>query len=116
MFQEDLTARVLSYATPDWMVKNTVQQDIKPHDSMQTRPPHQPLMSTLSAEGRRVEQALQPHFCPPIRRVNSTRYLQDTKGVSMATVRNNWICTPGLRLAKTTIVVPTVIATGGPSL
>src|SRR5271155_3357548 len=45
---------------------------------------------------RRLGQTLQPHFSPSIPRVNSTRYLQDTKDVSMATLRNKLICTPGL--------------------
>src|ERR1700733_5373422 len=78
------------------MVKKTAQRDIKPQDSMHTPPPHQPLMSALSAESRRIEQSLQPHFSPSIPRVNSTRYLQDTKGVAMATLRDKLICTPAL--------------------
>src|SRR5579859_201703 len=44
---------------------------------------------------RRLGQTLQPHLSPSIPRVNSTPYLQDTKGVSMATLRNKSICTQG---------------------
>jgi hypothetical protein len=36
---------------------------------------------------RRLGQTLQPHFSPSIPRVNSTCYLQDTNGASMAALR-----------------------------
>jgi hypothetical protein len=56
--------------------------------NVRRRPPYQAVTTTL--------------FQPIHSAVNSTRYLQDTKGIAMATLRNKLIA----RLAKTTIVVP----------
>jgi hypothetical protein len=74
-------------------MKDTAQRDIKLHD----RHARSSTSPTTNEHGvRYLGQTLQPHFSPSIPRGNSTRYLQDTRGVLMATLRNKSIYTPGL--------------------
>src|SRR5436305_11064659 len=73
----------------------------KEHCTTKYQTPQQHAHSSISPTTnehlvRRLGQTLPPHFSPSIPRGNSTRYLQDTKVVSMATLRNKSICTQGL--------------------